>query len=354
MSDIVVPISITPKLVGHEKAESDFLNQYKNNRLHHAFLITGNQGIGKCGLAVRMARFLLSNGQIDSTDMFGGENLDFDETSPLAQQIANCSHPDFTFLHLGMNSLTSPFKPMNVIGVDHIRNAIDLTNHTASGTNRVIIIDDAHTMNRQAENALLKTLEEPNPNCFIILCTSQVNSLLPTIRSRCSVYNLNPISDEKIKDKIKEIKPNMADEEASAYTYLAGGSIGTAINLVNNEALSLYSLVINALKNGGEDVYSLATAISTKKNEHNFNIFKVLFDNFLHRLLLSHAKGENVKQVIAGEDIAFDKITAKYKGLNLIEWIENSKNSIAQTSAPSYLDIKSVILTLFLPLHETN
>ena len=353
MTDI--PISIIPKMIGHEESETQFIKQYNSNRLHHGFLITGDSGIGKCGLAIRMARFLLSGGVIDNPDMFGGDNLDYNPESEIALQIASNAHPDFAFLYFGMENVKVSGKIDTVISVDHIRQANDLSHHTIASANcKVIVIDDAHTMSISAQNALLKTLEEPNNKTYIIMCTNKPNSLLPTIRSRCSNINLKPISDEKIKSYLAEQNTGLTDGEIDAYVKLSNGSIGNAVELSTNQALNIYSLMIDGFKNGGDSVYTLVSALTTKKNEHNFNMFKILLDNFMHRCLTANIRGNEIDKVINGEELAYETITGKNHKEKLLDWINTTKAKINETGAPVYLDLKSVLLTIFLPLHETK
>ncbi|MDG1153999.1 MAG: AAA family ATPase [Alphaproteobacteria bacterium] len=346
-----ISISIIPKLLGHEEQEKNFLHSFRNNRLPHAFLVTGQKGIGKCGLAVRIAVFLLS----DANAYNNSENLYFEQQSSLVKQIKNNSHPDFSYLYFGMNSLTKPYKPMNVISVEHIRQAMNLNNHTTiSNTSRVIIIDDAETMNRQAQNALLKTLEEPNPNTYIILCTSKPNSLLPTIRSRCCSYNLKPINDEKIQEYLEQKYADLSSDELKAYIKLANGSIGVVDNLIKNKALNIYNIIVDAIKNGNEQIYTLINAISGIKNKNNFQLFLLLFDNFTYRCFKANSNNLGFECIIKGEEQAYEKIKQKYNGLKMIDWINQAKQNINDVQAPVYLDLKSVILTLFLSLQENN
>jgi len=343
------PISIIPKLLGHEEQEKNFLHSFKNNRLHHAFLITGQKGIGKCGIAVRMAIFLLS----DTNPYGNSENLDFELKNPLVKQIKNNSYPDFSYLYFGMNSLTKPYKPMNVISVEHIRQAMNLNNYTAiSNKSRVIIIDDAETMNRQAQNALLKTLEEPNLNTYIILCTSKPNSLLPTIRSRCCSYNLKRINDKKIQDYLEQKHLDLSSDELKAYIKLACGSIGVIDSLIKNKALNIYNVIVDAIKNGDEQIYTLINTITGVKNKNNFQLFLLLFDNFTYRCFKANSNNMDFECIIKGEEQAYEKIKKKYNGLKMLDWINQAKQNINDTQAPVYLDLKSVILTLFLSLQE--
>jgi len=343
------PISIIPKLLGHEEQEKNFLHSFKNNRLHHAFLITGQKGIGKCGLAVRMAIFLLS----DTNSYGNSKNLDFELKNPLVKQIKNNSYPDFSYLYFGMNSLTKPYKPMNVISVEHIRQAMNLNNYTAiSNRSRVIIIDDAETMNRQAQNALLKTLEEPNLNTYIILCTSKPNSLLPTIRSRCCSYNLKRINDKKMQNYLEQKHLDLSNDELKAYIKLACGSIGVIDSLIKNKALNIYSVIVDAIKNGNEQIYTLINTITGVKNKNNFQLFLLLFDNFTYRCFKANSNNMDFECIIKGEEQAYEKIKKKYNGLKMLDWINQAKQNINDTQAPVYLDLKSVILTLFLSLQE--
>lgn len=166
------------------------------NRLHHGLLVSGPQGIGKSDFCQEFAGFLLcqnhnENGIIKRCGKCQGCLL-FDAQT----------HPDFHRVQTDKQ-----------VGVDLIRIAIDkLLGKAQLSGNKVLVIEAAETMTESAANALLKTLEEPTDNTFILLVTDKPERLLPTILSRCEKVNLNPPNTIDCVNWLKEQGASDVDE----------------------------------------------------------------------------------------------------------------------------------------------
>ena len=148
-----------------------------NGTLHHGLLIKGEQGLGIEQLSGELAQRLLCQ-----SPSVAGACMQCQS----CRLFASASHPDFT-----------ECMSEKQLGVDAIRQAIEkltATSHVSS--NKVLVIYDAHTMTEAAANALLKTLEEPTPNTYIMLLSNSSGSLLPTIVSRCETVAVAPPSVE--------------------------------------------------------------------------------------------------------------------------------------------------------------
>jgi len=158
-----------------------FCQQLHDNQLSHALLICGEEGLGKRDLARTMADFLLCQnplttqacGQCRACELGSG----FSEAVAGAAAIAR-QQPDLVILE--------PAATSGVIGVDQVRNLIEFVNKTShSSARKVVIINQADGLNINASNALLKTLEEPASDTFILLVTALPGRMLATLRSRC-------------------------------------------------------------------------------------------------------------------------------------------------------------------------
>lgn len=156
--------------------------QIQGSRLHHALLLTGAKGIGKQRLSIELAKRLLCQQPTEqSTACLRCKNCQLFEAG---------SHPDFTFI--------SP-NEKGSIPIDVIRDATQRALRSAhQGGARVILLDQAHCMNPNAANALLKTLEEPPANVFLLLASDSPQLLLPTITSRCQVMPLATPEDKQV------------------------------------------------------------------------------------------------------------------------------------------------------------
>jgi DNA polymerase-3 subunit delta' len=171
-------------LIGHQQAEARFLAARDSGRLHHGWIYQGPSGIGKSIFARRMAGLML-----------GAAATDAPETDKTMQLILSGGHPDLKWVERGLNEKG---KLRQDITVDQIRelNQFFALRPALSGW-RVGVIDALDEMNVSGMNALLKTLEEPPNNALLILISHGTQVILPTIRSRCQVLRLYPLSDEE-------------------------------------------------------------------------------------------------------------------------------------------------------------
>src|ERR1700737_4487361 len=167
-----------PILLGHQAAERTLLDAMHQGRMHHAWLITGPEGIGKATLAFRFARRLLA-GQEGTAD-----SLALDPTHPVFRRVVAGGHADLKTVERAIDEKTKRLKrDIAVKDVREINGFMALT--PAEGGWRVAIVDGAEDLNQNSANALLKILEEPPSRAVLILVCSATGRLLPTIRSRC-------------------------------------------------------------------------------------------------------------------------------------------------------------------------
>lgn len=216
-------------LVGQDLAANLTAHAYKVGKLPHALLLAGPRGIGKATLAFRLAYHLLKH----PTRETAPTTLERpDPDSALFRQIAQGAHP--ATLHL-----TRPFdekkkKFSTVVSVDEIRRVsrfLSMTSH--DGSYRVVIVDAADDMNRNAANALLKNLEEPPSRTIFLLIAHSLGTLPPTIRSRCQLVRLAPLGPSDLVEATEAIGVALPREAQARDQVLAraGGSVRKAILL---------------------------------------------------------------------------------------------------------------------------
>ena len=153
-----------------EQSQQHLLNQIAQQRLPHALLFTGVEGVGKEHLMLWLARYLLCHQPLPNASC---------GVCKSCQLLEAGTHPDLLLLETEKSS----------IGVDIVRKAIQALSETAHQQGaRVVVINQADTMTESAANALLKTLEEPGKQSFLLLDASQAGSLMPTIISRCQEH----------------------------------------------------------------------------------------------------------------------------------------------------------------------
>lgn len=216
----------TYDLIGHNEAERRFIEAGQAGRLHHAWLITGPPGCGKATLAYRMIRSVLGGQSQLST------SLNVPKSDPVAQRIESLGHGDFHLLRRPYDHKTKKLR--SEIPVSEARALKDFFAHKPSeGGWRVCLVDSMDEMNRNAENAILKTLEEPPDQAMMILISHSPGRLLPTIRSRCMTLPLRGVSEHEIGPWLRD-RTQEAPEIVDAAVKLSRGGPGKAIALAHN------------------------------------------------------------------------------------------------------------------------
>ncbi len=224
--------TIKNRLYGHK----DFLNKFciakQNGELHHAYLISGNVGIGKSFLSRQLAVYLLDDNNkktlLENSSISNEVEyvLSLDQENSVWRQVFYHSHPDMTYL----SAIKSDQNKSGLIKIEDIKSIANITNHQSGrGGWRVIIIDSIDKTNRNGGNAILKILEDPPYKTIFFLIAHNTYSVLPTIRSRCQQIKLNPLSIEDTCLILKEQRKDIEDEQIKNLALLCEGSPGMAL-----------------------------------------------------------------------------------------------------------------------------
>lgn len=172
---------------GHEQEERALSDALQSGRMHHAWLLAGAKGLGKATLAYRFARAALG------AERIGPRPLDVDPQDTVARRVGALSHPDLFVLRRGLNERGKPRREITVDDARELGHFFSLA--PSEGGMRVAIIDAVDDLNRNAANAILKTLEEPPARSVLLLVCHAPGAILPTIRSRCRRLALRPQPD---------------------------------------------------------------------------------------------------------------------------------------------------------------
>lgn len=254
-----------PELLGHQEAEATILDAMRSGRMHHAWLITGPEGVGKATLAFRFARRLLAG---------PAGSLFLDPSNPVFRRVTAGTHADLLTIEREVNEKTGRRK--RDIAVDDVRDIGGFMSLTpAEGGWRVVVVDGAEDMNQASANALLKVLEEPPPRAILLLTCAAPGRLLPTIRSRCRRLRLKPLDDASMAQLLSAWLPGMDEDQRDRLITLAEGSPGRAMTLAEDEGLAVAAIVDKLLAEL-PDVpisrgYQIADALG--RSETGFSVF---------------------------------------------------------------------------------
>ena len=243
-------------IIGHNQIIEHLKNAIRMGKISHAYILNGENSSGKMMLAEAFAMAL----QCES----GGDEPCMECRS--CHQAMEHNQPDIIYV--------THDKP-NIISVDDIRHQLnnDIVIKPYSSKYKIYIVDEAEKMNVQAQNALLKTIEEPPAYGVILLLTTNADSFLPTILSRCITLNLKSVQEDLIKSHLMR-KYQIPDYQADVCAAFAQGNVGKAIQLASSDEFNeLKADAISLIKKIEDiDLYEMNQQIKTVseyKNEIN-------------------------------------------------------------------------------------
>lgn len=278
---------IFEKLIGNDKIKEELADTIKSNNVSHSYLFAGPEGIGKKLFAKEFAKACLCLSEekpcskCSSCVKFDGEN-----------------NPDYKEIGPDGNSI-------KIAQIRELQERIYEKPITSS--KKVIVIDDSDKMTEEAQNGLLKTLEEPPEYAIIILIATNENKLLNTIKSRCLKISFSAISDVEVKKYI--LQNNIIESPSENILKLCAGSLGKVKHVAEN--LEIYNQI--------EDVTNKLIAGNIKNMVDMFNKFQVLYDNKDNVLeLLDY-------MIVIIYSFIVQKQNFSQKWLNIVQIIEKSK-----------------------------
>lgn len=354
----------TLDLLGHDAEEGAVLDAWNAGRMPHAWLLTGPRGIGKATFAYRVARFVLSQeGEDSAAPGLFGDDLPPPEAAtmavaadhPVVARISAGGHADLRVLETNMPH-PDHGRPARQILVGHVRKAVQFTTLTAAEQGwRVILVDPADDLNANAQNAILKCLEEPPPKVLFLLVCNAPGRLLPTIRSRCRRLALEPLAPEHFDTLLARHCPDLPDGDRQALARLSRGSIGDAVALLGSGGLDLYRTVVKLLGTlehpDIQGIHALGDTAS-RAGQQGADAFATLRDilgQWLARLVLTAARAEKPAEIVPGEGRIAELFLARAP---LEQWIEvwEKVTGLMARADSANLDRKQTIVSVFLTM----
>ena len=300
-------------ILGHEQIIAHLQNAIEEDKVSHAYIFNGPEASGKLMLAEAFAMALQCEGE--------GKRPCLECRS--CRQAADHNQPDIIYV--------SHEKP-NTIGVDDIRTQInnDIDIKPYSSRYKVYIVDEAQKMNQQAQNALLKTIEEPPAYAIILLLTTNADSFLQTILSRCITLNLKAVKEDKIKEYLMK-HSQIPDYQADICAAFSQGNVGKAIQLASSEEFGeLKASVLQLMKRLEDiDLYEMTGAVKQiaeyklSVNDY-FDLMMIWFRDVLYLKATNDVDGLIFKDEVY--DIKKQAAKRSYQGIEIIlEALEKAK-----------------------------
>lgn len=336
-------------------------NALKTGKISHAYIISGDVGSGKKTIAKAFAKTLLCENQKDT-----GKFIESCDECHSCKQAESDSHPDIKILY---------HEKPTTISIDEIRHQVcDDVYIKPYSDHKIYIIPDGEKMTIQAQNALLKTLEEPPHYTIIIILTSNIDAFLPTIISRCIVFPIKPVRDDLIMKHLMQVR-RVVDYKARLAASFAQGNVGKAILLSENEdfeklkdgTIDLMSRLDRLAVNEMTDRLQLLLTANTEKAESSEDddqedkkakskkLDPIIMENFLDILMslirdmLVYKAEDSPNHLIFADKLSYiSSVTKKctYKDLDDMRKAVDEARSRIKSNVNALLTLEMLMLNL--------
>ncbi len=272
------------RIFGHDTVIESFLAAMRGPRLHHGWLLTGPEGVGKASTALAFASRMLAESAGPAPD---GQGIGVSPDHPMARLIAAHTHPDLKrlerlpkdakILEKGRAEWPDDVELARSITVDQIRTlGASFATAPSMSRRRVVIIDSVDDLERGGANALLKNLEEPPAGTIFLLVSHAPGRLLPTIRSRCRVLRFAPLDDGAMTSVLNANLPEIDPDERRALILAGQGSPGRALHYAGLDIAWIDSILGQLLREGDSSNalrVALASKLSAKAAQSRYEAF---------------------------------------------------------------------------------
>ncbi|MBN2411198.1 DNA polymerase III subunit delta' [candidate division KSB1 bacterium] len=341
------------RIIGQQRVKDILGRAIEHQRVPHAYLFNGPEGVGKEALAIEFAKALYCSNKEQQPC----------NTCSNCKRVTHFEHPDFQFIFPApktastaeerqvldslANNPYARYKPWAspTIGIDKIRELRHVSNLKPMEGKRIVIITEAHNMTAEAANSLLKILEEPPGFMHLILITSRLNTLLPTIISRCQEIRFNILSDKEIEQALID-REQLDGQKAEVISRMSQGSYGRALLWLDEKfdasrelSLEFLRVCLKSPMNQFELIDQLMQKYDKKVIKDILSLVMIWFRDSMYYL----NGDENIKKYI----VNVDKIDTLHKFVNTFEQIDFEKIFQKVENSIQLLD-KNVQLNLLL------
>ena len=287
------------EVVGQRKAIGFLTAAISNSRVPHAYLFSGPEGVGKALVARQLAKLL--NCELKGVDCC--------DQCPQCRKIDNFNHPDVKWIR--------SLRKGGEIKINQIREMKDgIYLRPYESTIKICIISEAENLTTEASNAFLKTLEEPPGRSLLILTSSNLGRIFPTIISRCQIVRFNTLGLDQLKEFLK-CRYNLGKETAHFLAYLSEGSIGKALALNQADIFKRRDEMLDGVRLGFDDL--VETCINS-----NYDIqadLELIINLYRDLLVLKESGADFSINIDRKEELS--ELEGKYSAEGIIKIIES-------------------------------
>ena len=323
-------------IVGHADIVAHMQTAIRTGKVSHAYILAGEEGSGKRLLSSIFAMTL-------QCEKHGVEPC---QNCPSCKKSLSGNHPDIIYV---------THEKIGSIGVEEIREQVvnDVAIRPYESPYKIYVIDEASKMTPQAQNALLKTLEEPPAYAVILLLSDNPDALLPTITSRCVMLHLTPVSDEEMKEYLMT-QLHVPDYQAEIEASFAQGNIGRAKMIARtSEFLEMTENAIHQLKRSKDmEVRDMVEMIrDLTEGKENARDYLDIYTMWFRDVLMFKATQE-IDDLLFKEEVSAIKeraATSSYEGLEMI--LEAIRQAEDRLRANVNFDLTMELLFLTMKEH---
>ena len=299
-------------IIGHQEEIKFLQTVLKTQRIAHAYLFYGPEGVGKQFCALQFATALLCEKPKDG-DACG--------KCSSCVRVQRQTHPN-------LHRIEKEESKLNLLKDDVVTSLKEISLKAVGGSRRIYLIPEADRMSPIIANLLLKTLEEPGVDIIFILLTTDLTAILPTIISRCQLVRFYRLSRELIKSQLLE-QSQIAESEADLYALLAEGSLGRAKHLVEGEFLTARNQVLDIISgfNGAQTIRVFRTAEELLDAELDFAELTDLLMVWFRDILIYQRTGVQSRGLLMNPDK--ETAVARSAAIWSAEQLEQAINQLA-------------------------
>ena len=325
------------EILGNEPIKQHFKLAMANDKVSHSYMLAGEKGMGKKMIAKAFAMALLCENKTDG--------LEPCMKCRSCIQALSENNPDIVFVR---------HEKPKLVSVQDIRTQLvaDIGYKPYSYKHKVYIVEDAQFMNIEAQNAMLKTIEEPPSYAVIILLVTNTGSMLQTVLSRTVVLNVQPIKKEIVKEYLMK-NDKIVDYQADVAASFAGGNLGKAKEIAASEQFRELMEEVKQLLRYIKDMQAYEVVAAVKRASE----YKVSFDDYLDLLtlwfrdVLLFKASQDANSILFKEEIKTIKQHAASSSYNGIEEILSAIEK-AKTRLKCNVNFDTTIELLFLTIRD--